>query len=256
MVRLTAVLVMVVSLGAQETRYSSAWDLVKGEHDKDGDGKVSAAEYSRGEARFARLDSNGDGFITESEVSASSRGRGGRGGRGGGGAGGRGGRGGRGGPGVSMSEADRQARMLVRLLGATSAVDKPQVDAWFVDLDKNQDKKLVEAELTCVSDTWRKLALRRLDGDKDGGLGKPEIAKAYAAADKDGDGKLSTKELGGGGAAASRGGRGGGRARGPAPTAGQAAPDFTLKTLDGKATHTLSSFKGKKPVALIFGSYT
>ena len=54
MARMTAVLVMVVSLGAQETRYSSAWDLVKGEHDKDGDGKVSAAEYSRGEARFAR----------------------------------------------------------------------------------------------------------------------------------------------------------------------------------------------------------
>ena len=43
---------------------------------------------------------------------------------------------------------------------------------------KQQDNKLVEAELTCVSDTWRKLALRRLDGDKDGGLGKPEIAKA------------------------------------------------------------------------------
>ena len=42
MVRMTAVLVMAVSLGAQETRYSSAWDLVKGEHDKDGDGQVSA----------------------------------------------------------------------------------------------------------------------------------------------------------------------------------------------------------------------
>ena len=37
---------------------------------------------------------------------------------------------------------------------------------------------------------------------------------------------------------------------------GQPAPDFTLKTLSGKAKHTLSSFKGQKPVALIFGSYT
>jgi hypothetical protein len=34
------------------------------------------------------------------------------------------------------------------------------------------------------------------------------------------------------------------------------APDFTLKSPDGKTTITLSSFKGKKPVALIFGSFT
>jgi peroxiredoxin len=37
---------------------------------------------------------------------------------------------------------------------------------------------------------------------------------------------------------------------------GDAAPDFTLKTLDGKSEVTLSSFQGKKPVMLVFGSYT
>ena len=37
---------------------------------------------------------------------------------------------------------------------------------------------------------------------------------------------------------------------------GDTAPDFSLKTLDGKETVTLSQFKGKKPVVLIFGSYT
>jgi hypothetical protein len=38
---------------------------------------------------------------------------------------------------------------------------------------------------------------------------------------------------------------------------GDAAPDFTLPVL-GRAneTVTLSSFKGKKPVLLVFGSYT
>ena len=41
-----------------------------------------------------------------------------------------------------------------------------------------------------------------------------------------------------------------------APAVGEAAPDFSLKTLDGKATVTLSKFKGEKPVFLIFGSYT
>ena len=38
--------------------------------------------------------------------------------------------------------------------------------------------------------------------------------------------------------------------------AGDVAPDFELKTLDGKQTVKLSSFRGKRPVALIFGSYT
>ena len=37
---------------------------------------------------------------------------------------------------------------------------------------------------------------------------------------------------------------------------GELAPDFTLKTLDGAEEVTLSSYKGQRPVALIFGSYT
>jgi peroxiredoxin len=39
-------------------------------------------------------------------------------------------------------------------------------------------------------------------------------------------------------------------------TAGDEAPDFTLKTLDGSAEVTLSNYRGECPVALIFGSYT
>lgn len=37
---------------------------------------------------------------------------------------------------------------------------------------------------------------------------------------------------------------------------GDVAPDFNLKRLDEKGTVKLSSFKGKQPVVLIFGSYT
>jgi hypothetical protein len=37
---------------------------------------------------------------------------------------------------------------------------------------------------------------------------------------------------------------------------GDLAPDFTLKSPDGKKTIRLSDFRGKKPVALVFGSYT
>lgn len=37
---------------------------------------------------------------------------------------------------------------------------------------------------------------------------------------------------------------------------GDTAPDFSLKTPDGSAQVQLSSFRGVKPVVLIFGSYT
>jgi hypothetical protein len=37
---------------------------------------------------------------------------------------------------------------------------------------------------------------------------------------------------------------------------GQEAPDFSLKSLNGDTAVRLSSFRGQKPVVLIFGSYT
>lgn len=37
---------------------------------------------------------------------------------------------------------------------------------------------------------------------------------------------------------------------------GDDAPDFTLPVLNQASSVTLSSFRGKKPVVLIFGSYT
>jgi peroxiredoxin len=41
-----------------------------------------------------------------------------------------------------------------------------------------------------------------------------------------------------------------------APKAGDLAPDFTLSDHRGENTVTLSNFRGDKPVALIFGSFT
>jgi hypothetical protein len=40
------------------------------------------------------------------------------------------------------------------------------------------------------------------------------------------------------------------------PSVGQVAPDFTLRTPDRATTITLSQFRGKKPVVLVFGSFT
>ncbi len=41
-----------------------------------------------------------------------------------------------------------------------------------------------------------------------------------------------------------------------APKAGDSAPDFTLYDVDGVNPVRLSDFRGMKPVALVFGSFT
>jgi hypothetical protein len=46
------------------------------------------------------------------------------------------------------------------------------------------------------------------------------------------------------------------RARAGTVNVGDAAPDFALSTLDKSSIVRLSSFRGSKPVALVFGSYT
>ncbi len=55
-----------------------------------------------------------------------------------------------------------------------------------------------------------------------------------------------------------RGAKGSKRPRRPdnAPKLGALAPGFTLKTLDKKDEVKLESFRGRKPVVLVFGSYT
>jgi peroxiredoxin len=46
------------------------------------------------------------------------------------------------------------------------------------------------------------------------------------------------------------------RARAGTLKPGAAAPDFRLKTLDKSSEISLSSFRGRSPVVLVFGSYT
>jgi hypothetical protein len=40
------------------------------------------------------------------------------------------------------------------------------------------------------------------------------------------------------------------------PAVGAAAPDFTLKTVDGSTTITRSKFHPDRPMVLVFGSFT
>jgi peroxiredoxin len=46
------------------------------------------------------------------------------------------------------------------------------------------------------------------------------------------------------------------RGRVSGPRIGQRAPDFVLRTHDGKQRIALTDYLGKKPVVLVFGSFT
>ncbi len=133
---------------------------------------------------------------------------------------------------------------------------------------------------------WEYLILK-YDTDKDGRVSKQEYTRGedhWKRLDKNADGFLDTREFasegrrrggrrGGGGR---REGGGEGRAARPvAPKVGEVAPDFELVVLPAEKKSEagteqpvtpkaepkvefvkLSSFKNKRPVALIFGSYT
>jgi len=122
--------------------------------------------------------------------------------------------------------------------------------------------------------TWKFLA-KKYDKNKNGKITFKEYKRdkeKFASLDQDGDGVLTEADFKGGGGRGGRGrggrrgDRGGNRGRGDrdrgnkgaqVATLGKKAPDFELPTIKNpKKTIKLSSFAGKKPVALIFGSYT
>ena len=109
--------------------------------------------------------------------------------------------------------------------------------------DKNRDGKITKQEAS------GQLLQRfnRIDTNGDGVIDQAELKKL---AERFAGGRPSGGRPSGGRPSGGRPSSGGGVA------VGKAAPDFTLKSVDGKQTVKLSSFAAKKPVALIFGSYT
>ncbi len=93
---------------------------------------------------------------------------------------------------------------------------------------------------------------KKYDANNDGKVTVKEYtrgADAFKALDKNSDGSITQDDW--------SGARRGQRDRGTAPQVGQIAPDFNLSHVsDANKQATLSSFAGKKPVALIFGSCT
>jgi hypothetical protein len=100
-----------------------------------------------------------------------------------------------------------------------------------------------------------RLLMRLMDLDNDGKLSGGEYMKFFVDADQDKDGSITQKEMMELMSKIRRETREQNQETG-GPSVGQMAPDFTLRTLDGDRTVKLSDFRGKKPVVLVFGSYT
>ena len=157
-------------------------------------------------------------------------------------------------------------------------------DSSFSLLDRDRDGSVTQTDLDWTeSSEWMRLEsqaqrrFRDLDEDEDGALSVGEW-KAWYDRLAGSKGALSPIEFRRmlEPSASNRGGGGAGMAMTPklrhdrlvgvlkgdvgsfneGPQLGELAPDFTLKTHDGKESVTLSSFRGKKPVVLTFGSYT
>ncbi|MEE2887015.1 MAG: hypothetical protein VX951_06245 [Planctomycetota bacterium] len=228
------------------------WKYLSEKYDKNGDGKITLVEYGRGADKFGSYDRDGDGTITQSDArgAASSQRRGG-GGRGGGrGGGGR----------APASTVDTDIAMMIAKNADDNEDGKVSKTEWskaLATLDHDQNKVVSPEELNdimCAALGRSKLSdravgrrSRHLDANKDGKVQLAELDGMFAKLDKDNDQEISNAELNSKSAV-----RPTSRAR-----LGEIAPDFDLPFVkDPKKTVRLSSFKGKKPVALIFGSYT
>lgn len=100
-----------------------------------------------------------------------------------------------------------------------------------------------------------RLLMRLIDLDNDGKLSGGEYMKFFVDADQNKDGSVTQEEMMESMNKRRQEMRGQNQEAG-GPNVGQEAPDFTLRTLDGDRTVKLSDFRGKKPVILVFGSYT
>ena len=111
------------------------------------------------------------------------------------------------------------------------------------------------------AEVWEFLA-EKYDKDMDGELTEDEYdrgAETFARLDRNDDGVLTRADWDNvrGPFGAGEGQRPGDGLVGQAPEEGEQAPDFELPYVtEPTETIRLSSFAGKKPVALIFGSYT
>jgi len=152
----------------------------------------------------------------------------------------------------------------------------PGGDADFARLDRDHDKALSAADFdfspSSLAPSPGALVFSRFDRDGNGKLTRDELEAFFRATDSGSQGFLSLADMQ---AVFDQSPRTSGTSgmpskatliRGlfrqeigslqPGPRVDESAPDFTLKTNDGKAQIALSKLIGSKPLVLVFGSFT
>ncbi|WP_165221402.1 deiodinase family protein [Aquisphaera insulae] len=162
--------------------------------------------------------------------------------------------------------------------GKVARKEFPGRDEEFARLDRDHDGSVTKDDFdraaAPVAASPGLMLFSRADRDGNGKVTREELDGFFRAADRDGHGFLSRADLEAAMPApsASRGMSAGDRPskaaliRGlfkqevgslqPGPKLDESAPDFTLRTNDGKSEVTLSKLVGPKPVVLIFGNFT
>ncbi|MEE8104504.1 MAG: hypothetical protein V3T86_03110 [Planctomycetota bacterium] len=230
-----------VNVAPMATEESTVWEYVRNKYDTDADGFVARAEYDRDTESFERMDRNDDGRLGPDEFTADV---------------------------VSMKRMHGWATRIVLIryfqTEDPSTVTWVEIETVFAGADADGDGVLNEAEfaarknamdemrppppgVTAPSAEFLFLAMLDIvDQDGNRGIALVELRGFFDAGDPDGDGVWEMPKRPDGAR----------RKRPMGAPVGQPAPDFTLSTPGGESTVQLSSFRGSKPVALIFGSYT
>ena len=164
--------------------------------------------------------------------------------------------------------------------GLVSRSEFPGTDAEFARLDRDHDGALRASDFDFSARNTGlvpgSLVFGRADVDGNGKVTPAEFSEFFRSVDRDGLGFLSLSDLQqalelpppmlrgspGGPDGPTRAtllrsfltGEFGGMV--PGPALDQTAPDFTLRTPDGRREVTLSKIAGPKPVVLVFGNYT
>ena len=244
-----------------EEQYDSNLSYLLEKYDGDGDGRIARSEYDRENDRFDRLDSDGDGFITDDDFQ-----------RGGGGM-------------MARMGSMRIQRVIAGYFqddAQLSSITLDELERSYSEFDANDDEIIDRDEFAKLApsrkvelpggdspmmqrmlgdiDPWDTI-LENVDADEDGNLARSELLAYFNENAEDGEWVIRNPMRGHGGGRGNRQRGGGDDSQGyvePTDGAmiGDMAPNFTLSPPDGGRTVSLSSYRNNLPVALIFGSYT
>jgi hypothetical protein len=223
---------------------AAIWSYLRSRYDADRDGRVAATEYPRDPATFARLDADDDRALTAADFRGPTR--------------------------MDVYVATlvlervahdpREAKPEEVEAPGPRALDEATLRRAFERSDANRNGLVGEGELDRALATAQATPA---EGVLDLPGGVRPFPSLVAAMDDDRSGRLGLAEVLAWGERrraealqAPTGPSGTPPARPEPPDVGAEAPDFDLATLDGRTTLSLSSFRGTKPVALVFGSLT